>query len=141
VSASAPGNEAWDCEQVVVTLIQLNPRNSGSGQTGEWAGGSHASGGAVNLPEAYLQVQIVRCIPTPTQSRNTVVVPSVEDDHAAGLVAMQDAALLHAVRSKLVTSASLTFGAGADVRLGPIVPAGADGGFAGMALVVGATLV
>lgn len=141
VTASAAGNEAWDCEQVVVALLQLNPATSAGGQPQEWIGGSHTAGGSVTLPELFLQAQIVRCIPTVKSNRAGVVLTTQVEEHAAGLAAMQDAALLHAVRVQVMKDASLTGGAGADVRLGAIIPSGGEGGYAGVALLVGATML
>jgi hypothetical protein len=135
VTASVPTQEPWDCEQVTVGLLQLNPANSAGGNPSEWASGSGRDG--LTLPEAYLRVEIVRAVPG--MDRDGEV--AVQDEHQRGLAAMRDAALLHAVRGRVLTDAAITGGHGADVRLGPVVPNGAAGGYASMTLVIGATLI
>jgi hypothetical protein len=142
VTTSAGGNEAWDCEQVVVGLLQFNPSNAAGGNSGEWAGPALTAGGSVSLPEAYLRVEIVRAVPQVTNGgRSGKAFPDSADEHAAGLAAMTDAALLHRVRALAQTGAALTAAKASDIRLGPIVPSGAEGGLASMSLVIGVTLL
>lgn len=137
VTASASGNEAWDCDQVVVGLLQLNPSNAAGGNSGEWSGGSGGGSALPTIPEVYLRIEIVRAVPVLGRKGTSTPQP---DEQSRGLQALQDAALLHAVRAKVMSGAWITGGQPSDVRLGPILPAGAEGGYASMALVIGSTI-
>ena len=139
VAASAGGEEAWDCEQVTVALLQLNPSNAAGGNSGEWVTGTPSDTGAIPPPEAYLRIEIVRGVPV-LASRRGEFTPVMEEQKR-GLIAMQDAALLHAVRCRIANQAAITEGLASDIRLGAVIPSGAAGGYAGMALIVGATLI
>jgi hypothetical protein len=134
VAAGTAGGEAHDCEQVTVALVQL-----GGNLAVQQADGTGLSGdaAAASLPSATLRAEIVRAHPGMTEDGNP---PSADALNDAGLAAMADAALLHAVRSLIVTTAALTGGDPTDVRAGPVVPSGPSGEVAGMTLTVAVTL-
>lgn len=138
ITPGISGQEAWDCDQVVVGLVTLAPNLAAAGATEPvgLAGGGH--GAIAGLPAIQLRVEIVRAVPTVSDDGTP---PAAALEHAAGLRALQDAALLHAVRAHLVDGAVLTDGEPVDLRSGPIVPTGPDGGYAGVAMSVAVTVV
>lgn len=138
LTAGGSGNEAWDCEQVVVGLLQLESANAAL--AGEQIVKTGIPGGGVSLPAAVLRVEIVRKQPTVTGRGTTLRLPSAADQQAAGVAALRDAQLLHVVRSRVVRDATLTNEKSTDVRTGAIVGAGPEGGYAAMALTVAVTL-
>jgi hypothetical protein len=92
----------------------------------------------VLYPTATLQVEIVR--PHPVMEDGDDAPPSAEAEHAAGVVSLRDAALLHAVRSRAKRHAALTGGSPGQIALGPITPVGPEGGLSAMRLVLSVAL-
>jgi hypothetical protein len=134
VAPGLAGLEAWDCEQVTVALVQFGPTLAAAQVEAAATTGNPA---AASLPALTLRAEIVRAVPAIDDEGD---LPTPEAMHAAGLVALADAALLHDVRTRCITTAALTGGADGDVRAGPVTPSGPAGGYAGVTLVVSATL-
>lgn len=134
VAAGAAGAEPWDCEQVTVALVQLGGNLAVQQSDGA---GSSGSASGVPLPSLTLTAEIVRAHPV---IGDDGTLPTAAALGVAGAAAMRDAALLHAVRARVMGSAALTGGVGGDVRLGPVLPAGPEGGYAGTRLTVAVTL-
>lgn len=131
----ASGNEAWDCEQVVVGITGLTPGNAGRAATLLGQPTNTPPGGPM-LVAAVLRVEIVRAVPVFDDEGEP---PPVTDMNDAGVAALRDAALLNAVRVKATSEATLTSGESGDVLPGNITPAGPEGGFAGMSLTITVT--
>lgn len=135
VTAGAAGGEAWDGEQVTVGLQQLVPANAS--KLGVVTGqGTQTSRGALPMTAAALRIEIVRCHPTMGDDGSP---PLAEDEQAAGVAALRDAALLHELRNRAIADAALTGGEPGDILPGPITPAGPEGGLAGMSLLLTVT--
>lgn len=133
IAAGAAGQEAWDCSQVTVAMVQVGgnlavSQGDGTGRSGDQA--------AVPLPAATLRAEIVRPHPVMDDDVN----PTAEMLNVAGVTAMTDAALLHVVRSRVMSGAALTGGTPGDVRLGPVTPSGPSGRYVGTTLTVAVTL-
>lgn len=126
VAPGIGGAEAWDGDQVTVALLSIDPISAATQSTG--AGG--ASGGWFGPPAATLRAEIVRATPSMTDDGQYL---SADVYHASGLAAMADAALLSTVRGLIPA----TFGDdGRTVKLGQVLPAGPEGGYASTVLVV-----
>lgn len=129
------GQEAWDCPQVTVGLVQLDASTAALGQ--EQVTQARVPRGTAMPPAAQLRVEIVRDSPGMEDDGTP---PSAEQVHAAGIAALTDAALLHRVRARLITDSTLLAGAPGEVRTGPVIPAGPEGGMAAVAMTVAVTL-
>jgi hypothetical protein len=132
IAAGDPGSQAWDCEQLVVSLtgIGFGPAQDSAPPVTPRAG-SPAS--ILSVRHAVFNIALVRCIPGPTGRSATP--PSVEALNAAGERYMIDAGMLS---QALVWWASRTIksvlpGDGASsVQLGVIEAGEAAGNMVGM---------
>lgn len=132
VAPGDPGSQAWDCEQLVVSLagIGFGPAQDAAPPVTPRAG-SPAS--IMTVRHAVFSIALVRCLPGPTGRGATP--PTVEVLNAAGDQFMTDAGMLS---QALVwwasrTQKNLLPGDGASsVQLGVIEPDEAAGGFVGM---------
>lgn len=133
VAAGDPSSQAWDCEQVVVSLVGIGfgpAQDAGPPSTPR--AGSPAS--VMSVRHAVFNVALVRCMPNPTGRAATP--PTVGALQEAGDRYMTDAGLLSQalVRWASRTRSDVLPNDGASsVQLGVIEPAEVSGGFVGMA--------
>ena len=132
VAAGDPGSQAWDCEQLVISLagIGFGPAQDSAPPSTPRAG---TPASVLSIRHAVFDIALVRCIPGPTG--RTATPPSVETLNEAGERYMVDAGMLSQalVRWAARTQKELLPGDGASsVQLGVIEPGEAAGGFVGM---------
>ena len=138
VAAGDPGSQAWDCEQLVISLagVGFGPAQDSAPPVTPRAG-SPAS--VMSVRHVVFNIALVRCIPGPTG--RTATPPAVDALQEAGDRYMTDAGLLSQAlvrwASRMRTSVLPNDGA-ASVQLGVIEPGEATGGFVGM---IGAAIV
>lgn len=132
VAPGDPSSQAWDCEQLVVSLtgIGFGPAQDAAPPVTPRAGSPTS---IMSIRHAVFDIALVRCLPGPTGRAATP--PTVDVLNAAGEQFMVDAGMLS---QALVWWASRTQrdvlpGDGASsVQLGVITPGEAAGAFVGM---------
>lgn len=127
VVPGAPGQIAWDCEQVTVALSTITT-GSGTGQVNVTPQlGTNAGMGLIRY--ATWAVQVVRCSPTPDDEGNP---PSVDQLDGAAQSSLTDAGLLS---QAMIGLASQSPGSidwlpiGGVVNAGQVGTLGPEGGF------------
>lgn len=133
VAGGDPGSQAWDCEQLVISLVGVGfgPAQDSAPPSTPRAG-SPAS--VMSVRHVVFNIALVRCIPGPTGRGGTP--PTMEALQAAGEQYMSDAGMLSQalVRWAARTQKGVLPNDGASsVQLGVIEPGEASGGFVGMA--------
>lgn len=125
ILAGEPGQIAWDCEQLTVTLLGI-----GWGQALDAsAPTSPRAGGPVSvwaMRHAVLHVELVRCQP-PIDNRTNK--PTDPDMQAAGLSFLRDAGLLSQALVEYASRLGGTLPREASVQPGVVEPFGPDGDF------------
>lgn len=137
VTPGISGGEAWDCEQVVVGAVALNPgiASTAAAQLGAMM---RVPDGGVAIADLTLRVEIVRAVPVMEDDGNP---PPASSITSAAEAAFRDLALLREVVVRIQTGAALTDGERASMLISSIVPAGPSGGLAGVALQVAVDVV
>lgn len=134
VAAGDPGQIAWDCAQLVVSL-----RGIGWGPAEDAAPPSPqiAQMTVFGVRHAVFSISLIRC--TPTQPARGSAFPSVEDIHEAGIAFMKDAGLLSQSLVAAASNLHVDLPEGSDVQAGVITPLGPTGGFHGMEAIFSVT--
>jgi len=132
VSAGDPGSQAWDCEQLVISLagVGFGPAQDAAPPATPRAG-SPAS--VMSVRHAVFNIALVRCMPGPTGRSATP--PSVAALQAAGDQFMTDAGVLSQSLVRWASRARAGILSGdnmASVQLGVIEPGEISGGFVGL---------
>lgn len=127
IAPGAPGQVAWDCEQLTIALASINPGTGGGNVNLLPQQGSPAGVGLTRL--ATWAIQVVRCSPTQDDEGNPPLAAAIG---TAGLASLEDAGLMSQC---LVELAALTPGIrewlpiGAVINAGMVSTLGPDGGF------------
>jgi hypothetical protein len=136
IAPGAPDQIAWDCEQLVVSVVGLGWGQAPSAaQSPQPRMGTHVS--VTALRHVIFDVSLVRC--APSDGDPDTGIPAMADIHAAGLAYMTDIGLL----SQALVVACATVRSGLDrsalVEPGAVNPAGPAGGFHGMSAQIAVT--
>jgi hypothetical protein len=131
VSAGDPGSQAWDCEQLLISLagVGFGPAQDAAPPATPRAG-SPAS--VMSVRHAVFNIALVRCMPNPTGRATT---PTVAALQAAGDQFMTDAGVLSQALVRWASRARAGILSGdnmASVQLGVIEPGEVSGGFVGL---------
>jgi len=134
IAAGAPGDEAWDCEQLVVALQGIAWGVAEEAYAQAVQSGTNMS--AQSMRHAVIEVSLVRAI-TVTSQRNGQ--PEVEDMNADGVRFLLDCGVLS--QGMVVAASNLhdvgmdtispVFPGGVVARPGIVDPVGPSGGFVG----------
>jgi len=130
VTPGVSGGEAWDCEQVVVGAVSVNP-GIASAAAGQLGALMRVPAGGVVIADITLRVEIVRDVPVMEDDGNP---PDADDITNAAEAAFKDLAVLRDVVVRIQRDALLTDGVRATMLVSAITPTGPQGGLAGVAL-------